>query len=111
MNRMSGDPRLRYQRPGRAKAYPVIGSLTHDRNYFVGLTIHGETVMKCHICSGKYSFFSIAVDSSGTEHRCCLRCLLKLGGIEQLQGAMQGQYGAYTSQVDRKSTRLNSSHL
>jgi len=35
----------------------------------------------------RHSVFSIAVDAAGTQHRCCLRCLLKFGGEEQLERA------------------------
>jgi hypothetical protein len=29
--------------------------------------------------------FSIAVDSNGNQHRCCLRCLTRFGGSEQAE--------------------------
>jgi hypothetical protein len=69
---------------------PVVGQLIHKKIYTFNGGEWGETTTPCHICNDKQWVFSTAVDSAGVLHRCCLRCLNKLGGKEQIERAIQG---------------------
>jgi hypothetical protein len=64
----------------------VCGQLTHKRIYTFGATPSGQHCTQCPICrEPRHHVFSIALDAAGREHRCCLRCLRRLGGEEQVQ--------------------------
>jgi hypothetical protein len=64
----------------------VSGRLKHKKIYTFGVTPNGQHSTKCPVClEARRHVFSIAVDELGQLHRCCLRCLAKLGGDEQIQ--------------------------
>jgi hypothetical protein len=64
----------------------VCGHLTHKRIYTFGATPSGQHCTKCPICREPgHHIFSIALDEAGNKHRCCLPCLRRLGGEEQVQ--------------------------
>jgi hypothetical protein len=65
----------------------ITGQLTHRKIYLFGATQSGQITTSCHVCLDRHSVFSIAIDAAGTEHRCCLRCLHKFGGKEQIDHA------------------------
>lgn len=67
-------------------ATAVCGRLTHKRIYTFGATPSGQHCTKCPVCREPgHHVFSIALDEAGNKHRCCLRCLRRLGGEEQVQ--------------------------
>ncbi len=69
----------------------VMGQLKHKRIYmtakikgYYGLRYHST----CPVCLAEFqSVLSEAVDSNGSTVRCCLRCLLKYGGKNELEAA------------------------
>jgi hypothetical protein len=62
------------------------GRLTHKKIYTFGVTPSGKHCTSCPLCrESGHHVFSIAVDESGKQHRCCLRCLGRLGGDEQVK--------------------------
>ena len=82
----TGELSQRKQRP--PKPSTVVGRLTHTKTYRFGVNNYGETTTSCHVCLDPHYVLSIATDSAGTKHRCCLRCLRKFGGQEQLERAI-----------------------
>lgn len=66
----------------------VAGKLLHQKMYFYSHQ-HRHPVTHCAICKDKYLAFSIAVDSNNHQYRCCLRCLHKYGGQDQIELATQ----------------------
>jgi hypothetical protein len=64
----------------------VSGRLTHKKIYSFGATPSGQHSTKCPLCHDPgHHVFSIAVDEDDHQHRCCLRCLRRLGGDEQVK--------------------------
>ena len=64
----------------------VSGRLTHKKIYTFGVTQSGQHSTKCRIClEPNHHVFSIALDEAGQQHRCCLRCLKRLGGNDQVR--------------------------
>ena len=69
---------------------PIVGRLHHHRIYCYGVDQNARHCTKCQVCSDPHvHVFSKALDEIGTEHRCCLRCLKRLGGEEQLAIAIK----------------------
>ena len=71
--------------PITAQKLDVVGNLTHRKIYTFGATPSGQSSTSCPLCrESGHHVFSIAVDANGKQHRCCLRCLTRLGGREQV---------------------------
>jgi len=87
-------PARRPRKPKVILPATVTGQLTHKKVYSFGVTNSGQTTTTCHVCHDRHSVFSIAVDSAGVEHRCCLRCLHELGGKEQIDRATERSHYA-----------------
>src|SRR4051812_22719872 len=68
------------------RATGITGKLAHKRIYTFGATQSGQSSTKCRVClePGQH-VFSRAVDEVGKEHRCCLRCLIRLGSRQQAE--------------------------
>jgi hypothetical protein len=62
----------------------VAGKLIHQKLHFYHHQ-HRPSVTQCSICLETYFVFSVAVDSDNHQHRCCLRCLHKYGGQDQVE--------------------------
>lgn len=78
------------RRPRKTKVLEpatVVGHLTHKKIYCFGVTQSGQTTTPYHVCLDRHSVFSIAIDSTGNKHRCCLPCLNKLGGEKEIERA------------------------
>ena len=78
--------------PKTLRSEKVVGTLTHQRIHIFGQSSFNEKMwVQCKIClEDGETVFSVALDSAGFVHRrCCLRCLFKLGGKEQLDRAIQ----------------------
>lgn len=75
------------QNTGRSKpAIAIPGRLRHKRIYTFGVTQSGQHSTKCPLCfESNHHVFSVALDEVGEQHRCCLRCLRRFGGDEQVQ--------------------------
>lgn len=72
-----GNPRVRpLSRPE--------GQLRHRRVYRFGVSQSGQTTTRCQVCGDRHSMFSLASDEGGKILRCCVRCLRRWGGDEQL---------------------------
>ena len=66
----------------------IVGKLSHKRIYVFGVSQWGQSDTKCPLCSEpRQHVFSNAVDSNGVRHRCCLRCLRRFGGAEEVERA------------------------
>ncbi len=79
----------------RANLGQISGRLRHHRIYTYGADLRGVSFTKCRIClDPRQHVFSDAIDEAGATHRCCLRCLRRLGGEEQVQlAAKRSKYG------------------
>jgi hypothetical protein len=77
-------PIRRTRKPKAKLPTTVTGRLTYKKVYCFSMTMSGQSTTACHVCLDKHWVFSICVDSAGVEHRCCLRCLYKFGGQEQI---------------------------
>lgn len=77
----------------------LIGHITHKRIYTFGATPSGQHSTKCPVCLDPgHQVFSIAIDETGKEHRCCLRCLRRYGGDEQVKiAAKRSRYAKHVS--------------
>jgi hypothetical protein len=86
LNRESPRPAATPTSPATVRTSGVVGKLTHRKIYTFGATPSGQSSTSCPLCreSGQH-VFSIAVDSDGNQHKCCLRCLTRLGGREQVE--------------------------
>jgi hypothetical protein len=62
----------------------VAGKLSHQKMYFYSHQ-HRHAVTHCAICLDKYLVFSNAIDSNNHQYCCCLRCLHKYGGQDQIE--------------------------
>ena len=75
----------------RLRSEKVVGVLTHQKVHIFGGRYNVGNSTHCRICLELgQTVFSVAIDSAGIEHRrCCLRCVLRLGGQQQLDRAVQ----------------------
>jgi hypothetical protein len=90
----SDRPIRRPRKPKVILPATVTGRLTHKKIFLFRTANWSETTTACHICHDQHWVFSISVDSAGIQHQCCLRCLYKLGGQEQIDLAMLSAYAA-----------------
>jgi hypothetical protein len=68
----------------------VVGRLKHKRVHLTASIkdTYNHYWATCPVClANNQSVFSDAVDSAGNEIRCCLPCLLKYGGKQELEAA------------------------
>ncbi|MBI4478931.1 MAG: hypothetical protein HY651_02810 [Acidobacteria bacterium] len=67
----------------KTKQTTVVGHVVHK-------TLTRALIAKCSTCLDPIqTLFSIAVDSAGKKHHCCLRCLRKYGGQDQFERAIR----------------------
>ncbi len=83
-----GDPPAALSETPTRSSIGVTGHLRHRRIYTFGVTLTGQHSTKCPLCRDPgHHVFSIAIDDAGIQHRCCLRCLRRFGGGDQVDAA------------------------
>jgi hypothetical protein len=85
----------------------VVGQLRHKRVHTTAriADIYNHYSTTCPVCLAEQSVFSEAIDSAGKEILCCLPCLLKYGGKQELEAA--AKHSKYAQKVVKLMAALN----